>query len=51
MIIPTVTLTYNLADVASGIGSWFASFWGILAFAIAIPMAFLVARNIKSLFH
>ncbi|GAV16091.1 hypothetical protein [Paenibacillus sp. NAIST15-1] len=48
--IPTVSLTYNLADVASGVASWFSSFWLILAFAVAIPLAFYVANRVKGLF-
>lgn len=48
--IPAVNLTYDLADVATGIANWFGSFWIILAFAIAIPMAFMVAGRIKGLF-
>ena len=51
MAIPVVSLTYDLADVATSIGTWFASFWGILAFSIAIPMAFLIAHNVKGLFR
>jgi hypothetical protein len=50
MTIPTITLTYNLADVATGVGNWFSSFWLILAFAVAIPLAFMVAGRVKGLF-
>lgn len=49
--IPTVSLTYDLADVATGIGNWFSSYWLIIAFAIAIPVAFMVAGNVKRLFE
>lgn len=48
--IPTVDLQYNLADVATGIGNWFTSYWLILAFAIAIPMSFMIASRVKHLF-
>jgi hypothetical protein len=48
--IPAITLTYSLADVATGIGNWFTSFWLILAFAVAIPLSFMVAGRVKSLF-
>lgn len=48
--IPTVNLTYNLADVATAVGNWFGSFWLILAFAVAIPLAFVIAGRVKGLF-
>ena len=50
MSIPTIDLTYNLADVATAVSNWFGSFWLIIAFAVAIPLAFLIANRIKSLF-
>lgn len=48
--IPSVNLTYNLSDVANAVSSWFGSFWLIIAFAVAIPLAFLIANRIKHLF-
>lgn len=48
--IPTVSLTYDLADVATSVSNWFSSFWLILAFAVAIPLAFFVANRVKGLF-
>jgi hypothetical protein len=48
--IPAVSLNYNLADVATSVSNWFGSFWLIIAFATAIPLAFLVANRIKNLF-
>lgn len=50
MTIPAVNLVYNLADVATGITNWFSSFWVILAFAIAIPMSFMIGGRVKGLF-
>lgn len=50
MSIPAVSLTYDLADVATSVSNWFSSFWLILAFAVAIPLAFMVAGRIKNLF-
>lgn len=47
---PTVSLTYSLADVATGVQNWFGSIWLIVAFAVAIPLAFLVANRVKNLF-
>ena len=48
--IPTVSLNYDLADVATAVTNWFGSFWLIIAFAVAIPLAFLIAGRIKGLF-
>ncbi|MND45552.1 hypothetical protein D3C76_316250 [compost metagenome] len=48
--IPTVNLEYNLGDVATSVSNWFGSFWLILAFAVAIPLAFFVAHRVKGLF-
>jgi hypothetical protein len=48
--IPTVSLRYDLADVATSVSNWFSSFWLILAFAVAIPLAFFIAHRVKGLF-
>lgn len=48
--IPAINLTYSLADVANGIASMFNSTWLIVAFAAAIPLAFMIAHKIKYLF-
>ncbi|MNW41503.1 hypothetical protein D3C74_186440 [compost metagenome] len=48
--IPTVTLNYNLADVATAVSNWFSSYWLILAFAVAIPLSFFIANRVKGLF-
>lgn len=50
MSIPTINLSYDLADVASSVTNWFSSMWLIVAFAVAIPLAFLIAGRIKGLF-
>ncbi|MNP75226.1 hypothetical protein D3C76_1722500 [compost metagenome] len=50
MAIPTVSLTYDLADVATSVANWFSSFWLIVAFAVAIPLAFFIAHQVKDLF-
>ncbi|MDT2277709.1 hypothetical protein P7H20_26655 [Paenibacillus larvae] len=49
-VIPSVNLSYSLADVATSVGNWFGSYWPILAFAVAIPLSFMVAGRIKNLF-
>ncbi|MFH5781821.1 hypothetical protein [Heyndrickxia oleronia] len=48
--IPSVNLTYSLADVATSVSNWFGSMWLIVAFAVAIPLAFLIANRVKALF-
>ncbi|MBK5482945.1 hypothetical protein JFV29_13890 [Peribacillus sp. TH16] len=48
--IPAVSLTYNLADVATAVSNWFSAYWLIIAFAVAIPLAFLIASRVKGLF-
>lgn len=48
--IPDVSLTFDLVDVATSISNWFGSFWLIIAFAVAIPLAFLIADRVKALF-
>ncbi|RJG23300.1 fibronectin type III domain-containing protein [Paenibacillus thiaminolyticus] len=48
-IMPDISLGYQLQDVALGTSSWFTSIWRILAFVIAIPLAFYVANRVKGL--
>jgi len=49
-MIPSVSLNYDLANVSTAITNWFDSMWLIVAFAVAIPLAFLIANRIKGLF-
>ena len=48
--IPSVTLTYSLADVATGVSNWFSGYWLMTAFAIAIPLTFFIIHQVKSVF-
>lgn len=48
--IPVVQLDYNLLDVSTSTSNWFSSIWYIVAFAVAIPLAFYVANRVKGLF-
>jgi hypothetical protein len=48
--IPSVSLTYSLSDVATAVSNWFSAYWLIIAFAVAIPLAFLIAHRVKALF-
>lgn len=49
--LPNITLGYTLVDLAKSIGAWFASVWYILAFVIAIPLAFYIANQVRQLFY
>lgn len=49
-VIPAISLNFDLADVATAVSNWFSSMWLIVAFAVAIPLAFLIANRIKGLF-
>ncbi len=48
--IPAVKIDYDLADVATSTGNWTQSLWLAAAFAIGIPLAFFIIRNLKSIF-
>lgn len=48
--IPQLVLDYDLADVATATAGNVNSFWLIIAFAVGIPLAFLIAQGIKGLF-
>jgi hypothetical protein len=48
--VPLVRLDFDLKDVGNGVTSWFTSIWLILAFAVAIPLSFVIAGRIKGLF-
>lgn len=50
--LPTIDLksSFSLGDIATGISSWFSSFWLILAFSISIPLAFYIASRVKLMF-
>lgn len=48
--LPFINLGYDLKDVSEGTSSWFSSIWLILAFVVAIFVAFFVGRHLKSLF-
>ena len=49
-VIPNIKLTYDLADIATSVSNWLGAMWLIVAFAVAIPLAFLIAHRLKSLF-
>lgn len=48
--IPILEMGYELKDVADGVSGWFSNMWLILAFAVAIPLAFYIAMRTKLLF-
>ncbi|MED2206758.1 fibronectin type III domain-containing protein [Bacillus thuringiensis] len=49
-VIPEVTFSFGLGALVDGITNWFLGIWPIVAFSIAIPLAFIVAFNTKKLF-
>nr|WP_241661650.1 fibronectin type III domain-containing protein [Bacillus wiedmannii] len=49
-VIPEVTFTFGLGALVEGIKNWFGGLWPIIAFSIAIPLAFIFAFNTKKLF-
>lgn len=48
--IPTFTIDYDLSALATAIGTWVGQFWPLLAFLIAIPLAFYIIQLIKNTF-
>lgn len=47
---PILSTKYDLKDIAVGVEKWFSSYWLIVAFATAIPLAFYIASRIKLMF-
>lgn len=48
--IPPVKFNYSLKDIVDGITHWFSGIWMILAFSVAIPLAFYIGNRVKGLF-
>ncbi|MCG7218206.1 fibronectin type III domain-containing protein [Paenibacillus mucilaginosus] len=48
--IPLMSVSYTLKDISDSVSSWFSSIWAPLAFSIAIPLSFFVARRVKGIF-
>lgn len=49
--VPPVSFTWTLKDIVESMGNWFSSIWLILAFTIAIPLAFYIGNRVKGLFN
>ncbi|HHT7081089.1 TPA: fibronectin type III domain-containing protein [Bacillus cereus] len=49
-VIPDIAFNFGLTDLIESIKNWFGGIWPIVAFSIAIPLAFIVAFNTKKLF-
>ncbi|MGH0590507.1 fibronectin type III domain-containing protein [Bacillus mycoides] len=49
-VIPDIAFNFVLTDLVEAIKNWFGGIWPIIAFSIAIPLAFIVAVNTKKLF-
>lgn len=47
---PVFKASYDLKSVSDGTSNWFGSMWPILAFAVGLPLAFIVASRMKTLF-
>lgn len=47
---PVFKASYDLKSVSDGTGNWFTTMWPILAFAVGLPLAFIVATRMKTLF-
>lgn len=47
---PMFQLNTSLDEVALSTQNWFSELWIILAFAVAIPLSFIIARRVKTLF-
>jgi chitodextrinase len=48
--VPLIKLDFDLTDVVSGVSNWFGSIWLIVAFAVGIPLSFVIAGRVKGLF-
>lgn len=48
--LPIFKLDTDLTAVSSSVGNWFSEIWLMVAFATSIPLSFLIARRVKSLF-
>lgn len=49
-VIPDIAFNFGLSELIESIKNWFGGIWPIVAFSIAIPLAFIVAFNTKKLF-
>lgn len=49
-LVPDVEIGFDLVDITNGVSSWFAAYWRILAFCIAIPLSFYIGNRVKGLF-
>lgn len=48
--LPIFQLDTDLSSIAFSVENWFSEIWLLVAFATAIPLAFLIGSRIKSLF-
>ncbi|MED1613547.1 fibronectin type III domain-containing protein [Bacillus paranthracis] len=49
-VVPEIVFNFGLGTLVEGIKNWFGGLWPIIAFSIAIPLAFIFAFNTKKLF-
>lgn len=48
--LPIFKLDTNLSSVVHSVENWFSEIWLLVAFAVAIPLSFVIGRRVKSLF-
>ncbi|WP_460266621.1 fibronectin type III domain-containing protein [Bacillus luti] len=49
-VVPEIVFNFGLDTLIEGIKNWFGGLWPIIAFSVAIPLAFIFAFNTKKLF-
>lgn len=47
---PILELDTNLSSIAGSVENWFSEIWLLVAFASAIPLAFMIGSRVKALF-
>jgi Fibronectin type III domain len=48
--LPIFVLGFDLSDVADSVEEWFSNVWLVVAFSIAVTLAFMISHRIKHLF-
>lgn len=48
--LPIFRPSYSLQDVSISVSNWFAGLWQLLAFAVSIPLSFIISGRIRNLF-
>lgn len=48
--LPIFRPSYSLQDVSTSVSNWFSGLWQLLAFAVSIPVSFIIGGRIRNLF-